>query len=170
LVQIAKLPENEQDQEVKRWTTEADEQPVLIRWFTPPAQDMLERCLETRADLRCAMAALATERYRRANGRWPESLDALVPKYLSKVPDDPFTGKALKVKRLVDGVVIYSVGDDRQDNGGRLDRGSSLTFGNASSIVWVKSASAGSDIGFQLWDVHRRHSPPPIISKSTGNR
>ena len=34
---------------------------------------------------------------------------------------DPFTGKPLLVKKLPEGWLVYSAGDDRQDDGGRID-------------------------------------------------
>jgi hypothetical protein len=95
-----------------------------------------------RARLHCAAAALAAERYRLAKGRWPESLDALVPAFLAEVPADPFDGRPLRLRRLPDGLVIYSVGPDRTDDGGKLDR--------------KQSVAPGADIGFQLWDPARR--------------
>src|SRR5205823_3863301 len=48
---------------------------------------------------RCAIAALAAERYRRANGRWPESLAELVTAGLLRaVPGDSFDGQPLRLK------------------------------------------------------------------------
>ena len=43
---------------------------------------------------------MALERYRLANGAWPDSLAALVPKYLETVPTDPFDGKPWSSKSL----------------------------------------------------------------------
>ncbi|MFT3882848.1 MAG: hypothetical protein QM703_24735 [Gemmatales bacterium] len=63
-------------------------------------------------------AALACERYRLAQGKWPASLDVLVPQYLPVVPLDPFSGQPLLYRQLPDGVVIYSVGDNRVDDQG----------------------------------------------------
>jgi hypothetical protein len=37
---------------------------------------------------------------------------------MAAVPTDPFDGKPLRFKPLANGYVIYSVGDDRRDNGG----------------------------------------------------
>src|SRR5262249_7618562 len=48
--------------------------------FVPKSVDASHKI---HAQLRCGIAALAAERFRLANGRWPESLDKLVPKYLS---------------------------------------------------------------------------------------
>lgn len=71
------------------------------------------------ADL--ARVACNLERYRLANGKYPESLDALVPKYMTKVPDDLMSGKPLHYKTKEDGTFeLYSVGADRVDNGGKV--------------------------------------------------
>jgi hypothetical protein len=96
--------------------------------------------------LRCAAAALAAERYRRQHGRWPESLDALTAAgFLDKVPADPFDGKPLRLRRLDDGLVIYSVGPDLTDDGGRTD--------------WKQPLKPGTDLAFRLWDVAQRRQP-----------
>jgi len=64
-------------------------------------------------------AGLACKIYKRQSGQYPETLEALVPEFLDKVPVDPFTGKPL-VYRLQDGgVIIYSVGSNENDDGGR---------------------------------------------------
>jgi hypothetical protein len=65
-----------------------------------------------------ALTALAVERFRLAEGRLPESLEELVPKYIEAVPIDPFDGKPLRYKRLEKGYTIYSIGEDGEDNGG----------------------------------------------------
>jgi hypothetical protein len=68
--------------------------------------------------LRCAMVALAVERYRRANQRWPETLDALVPGQLAQLPTDPFSGRPLHYEHRKDGVTIYSKGKDSNNGNG----------------------------------------------------
>jgi hypothetical protein len=70
------------------------------------------------AQLDCARTALGVGRFRLAEGRLPESLEALVPKFIEAVPIDPFDGKPLRYKRLEKGYTIYSVGEDGEDNGG----------------------------------------------------
>lgn len=58
------------------------------------------------------------ESFRNESGRLPETLEELAPKYFEKVPEDPFTGMDLAYRRTDKGYVIYSVGRDREDNGG----------------------------------------------------
>jgi len=40
------------------------------------------------------------------SGQYPNALDDLLPKYVTKMPSDPLTGKNLAYKKLVDGYVI----------------------------------------------------------------
>jgi hypothetical protein len=70
------------------------------------------------ARARAADAALAAQLYRRGHGRWPEKLEDLVPEFLAQVPTDPFDGKPLRVHHTEDELVIYSVGEDGNDDGG----------------------------------------------------
>jgi hypothetical protein len=71
------------------------------------------------AQVRSAQTALAVERFRLANGQLPKNLNELVPQFLSAVPVDPFDGQPLSYYRLAKGYVIYSVGSDGHDDGGR---------------------------------------------------
>jgi hypothetical protein len=104
------------------------------------------------ARLRCLIVALAAERYRRAHGRWPEALDRLAPELLPAAPLDPFDGAPLRLARLDDGLVVYSVGFDGKDDGGQL------------AASWA-SNQAG-DLGFRLWDVPHRRQPPRPAAKA----
>jgi len=70
------------------------------------------------AKLRAARTALAIEAFREAQKRLPESLDELVPGYLKAVPLDPFDGKPLRLKKRDKGYVVYSIGQDAEDDGG----------------------------------------------------
>ena len=68
-----------------------------------------------------AMVACALERYRRANGRFPEALHALSPQFLANIPPDLITGEPLKYRRTDDGqFILYSVGWNQQDDGGTV--------------------------------------------------
>jgi hypothetical protein len=100
---------------------------------------------------RSAAVAMALERYRKDRGNWPGSLAGLVPKYLEKVPLDPFDGKPLRFGTFDKGVVIYSVGSDGVDNGGHVERD---TIGEE-----------GMDFGFRLWDVKHRRQPAKPFEK-----
>jgi hypothetical protein len=77
---------------------------------------------EALARARASVGAVAVARYSRAHdGALPASLGDLVPDYLSGRLIDPYSGKELKY--LHDGRTyrVYSVGINRQDEGGKWD-------------------------------------------------
>jgi hypothetical protein len=63
--------------------------------------------------------ALALAAHKGEHGRYPAKLDDLAPKYLPAVPDDLFSGKPLIYKPDEKGYVLYSVGPNGKDEGGR---------------------------------------------------
>ena len=76
--------------------------------------------LKAVAHVRLAVAALAVERWRLANGgQVPASLAELVPNFLPAIPADPFDGQPLRYKKLVKGYVLYSIGENLTDDGGK---------------------------------------------------
>jgi hypothetical protein len=66
------------------------------------------------------MTDLAIRRHHQEHGQWPSELLELVPAYFPAVPIDPFSGKTLVYRRQGDEFLLYSVGEDGQDNDGRL--------------------------------------------------
>ncbi len=66
------------------------------------------------------LTAIALELYHRREGKWPTDLDELVPRYLPGVPLDRIAGDSIKFVIKNDHPVVYSVGMDRQDNGGHI--------------------------------------------------
>jgi hypothetical protein len=146
LVEIAKLPAEQQQERLKALKPPPVKLPLLLDVLTHdqgPAS-VAWAFHRVKAELRCAAAALAAERYRLAKGHWPERLDDLVPDFLLAVPTDPFDGRPLRLRRTADVIIVYSVGPDGEDNGGRLDR--------------KGERAPGNDLGFQLWDAGQRGS------------
>jgi hypothetical protein len=64
-------------------------------------------------------AGLACRLHKSRTGRYPESLEELVPGILAEVPVDPFTGKPLVYRREGEGFIVYSLGSNQKDDGGR---------------------------------------------------
>ena len=79
---------------------------------------LFDRVTDTHALQRVTMTALALRLYRKENGRYPENLQQLVPKYLPSVPIDPYDGKPLRYRKLQKGFKVWSVGGNRKDDGG----------------------------------------------------
>ena len=66
-----------------------------------------------------ARLVAALERFRLANQNYPESLDALAPRFIDKVPHDIITGGPMKYRRSADGkFLLYSVGWNETDDDG----------------------------------------------------
>jgi len=66
-----------------------------------------------------AQIACALERYKLANGNYPETLDALAPQFIEKIPHDIIGGEPLHYHRADDGkFILYSVGWNEKDDGG----------------------------------------------------
>lgn len=63
------------------------------------------------------------ELYRRAEGRFPDRMNDLVPRYLPQSPTDPFDYQCLRYRVQDDRATIYSVGQDASDDGGRRPDG-----------------------------------------------
>jgi hypothetical protein len=81
------------------------------------AHGTAERYLGRRDGL---LIALALEAYRHQNGQYPASLAPLAPDFLHELPVDRITGGPLHY-RLSDGrPLIYSVGADGDDDGGKV--------------------------------------------------
>jgi hypothetical protein len=140
-VETTKLPEAEQSQRLQQLQATMPSQPLLVQMLVPALVKVSDAVQRSRAVLRTAIAAMAAERYRQVQGRWPAALADLVPKYLEKVPVDPFDQAPLRLRKTVDGLVIYSVGPDGQDNGGNITS---------------NPMQAGTDMGFLLWDADKR--------------
>jgi hypothetical protein len=153
-VEVAKLPPERQRSALKALMAETKTQNVLLRLLLPAVDKVGDACNRTAAEYRSAALAIAAERYRREQGRWPGTLTELVPRYIDHIPTDPFDGAPLRLGRFAEGILVYSVGYDGQDNGGAIDL--------------KNPTGAGADLGFRLWDVgRRRQSSRPLESPAS---
>ncbi len=82
--------------------------------------------------------ACALERHRLAHGNFPETLAALEPQFITKLPHDVINGQPLKYRREPDGsFILYSVGRNETDDGG--------------TVVSRKSGSVDQTKGDWVW-------------------
>jgi hypothetical protein len=85
-----------------------------------------------------AVLACALERYRLANGHFPESLDALSPQFTADIPDDVITGKPMKYRRTDENQFqLYSVGWNEKDDGGTVVMNQDGKTPNLTAGDWV---------------------------------
>jgi hypothetical protein len=64
--------------------------------------------------------SLALRAYKLEYGNYPHTLQELPPKYLKKIPADPFgSGEPLHYRKTEKSYLLYSIGPDGKDNGGK---------------------------------------------------
>lgn len=84
-----------------------------------PFELACQNTAHSQTEINQALIACAIERFRLAHGEYPESLDALVPQFMDTIPRDVIGGGPLHYHRAAQGgFVLYSVGWNRQDDGG----------------------------------------------------
>jgi hypothetical protein len=89
---------------------------VLLLPAAREGQAAHDRAEQAQRNLHVAFALAA---YQRDHARYPAQLAALAPKYLAKVPDDIFSGKPLIYRPSEKGYLLYSIGPNGKDDGGR---------------------------------------------------
>jgi hypothetical protein len=91
----------------------------LANWFPASLSSFATR--EDRAGAYRVMDPLlfVLAAYRAEQGEYPAELDSLCPKYVKSLPDDPYGTGPIRYKRDLPGYVLYSVGPNGKDDGGR---------------------------------------------------
>ena len=95
---------------------------VLLKMLAFSYGKAAERFARAQASVDQARLACAMERCRLDKGMFPETLDALVPQFIAKVPPDVVDGQPLKYQRTAENrFVLYSVGWNQTDEGGKIE-------------------------------------------------
>lgn len=94
----------------------------VFAWLLFPAiQKSAQQAALAQSSVDLARVACALERHRLAEGRYPDSLEALAPRFIASLPPDVISGEPLKYEHAPDGTfVLYSVGWNGADDGGEL--------------------------------------------------
>jgi hypothetical protein len=101
--------------ELRRRTPENFLEPLLL----PDLTAAVKKFAYAQESVDLARVAIALERYRLAMGMYPESLDALSPRFMDEIPHDIIGGEPLHYERTNDGqFILYSVGWNGRDDGG----------------------------------------------------
>lgn len=110
------------------------------------------------------LIGIALQRYHREHGRWPDTLDELSPALLPQVPVDRITGGPLHYRIVDDRPMVYSVGVDLDDDGGRMvhvgNEGPGLPLGeprNEHTAQWLtdeqRETQTPPDGDWLLWPI-----------------
>ncbi|GBD35037.1 hypothetical protein HRbin36_00141 [bacterium HR36] len=110
---LLKILSDADSDQAEQWTAR------LIAMGYQPLLRVMQSC--DRADQTHALlqTALVLHIYRLEQGQYPEKLKDLVPKYRADVPRDVFSGQPLIYRRTARGFLLYSVGPNEKDDGGR---------------------------------------------------
>jgi hypothetical protein len=145
MVALSRLPAEKQTQALSEMEAYRRDLPVKLQLLLPTVGKVVDAHARCQANLRCALVALAAERYRLEQQQWPQGPEDLVKAgLLTEAPADPYDGKPLRWRREKDMLIVYSVGADNIDNGGAVDR--------------KDPRAKNTDICFRLWDVGARGS------------
>ena len=115
------------------------------RWLAPIANDCLQTRILSRmavkrdqngANLDLCRLTLAFQTYREAQGRYPETLEAVRAAAPGLRLTDPFSGKSYVYRREGAGFVVYSFGPDMKDDGGKPLQYSQNQDPPQGDIVW----------------------------------
>jgi ABC-type transport system involved in multi-copper enzyme maturation permease subunit len=109
MIEIAELPPEEQGPDLDQLSAEHDELPLLARLLVPRETRISQSFRETKGLIRCAIVALASERFRKKTGHWPDNAEELVTAgYLKAIPRDVFGDGPVRYARIEGGVEISS--------------------------------------------------------------
>jgi hypothetical protein len=92
---------------------------ILAGLLLPASRKCLFAALDADATRGLVRLAIAATAFKAKHGKYPEKLADLVPEFIPEVPPDPYDGHPMRLRRAEGGVVIYSIGRDRKDDGGR---------------------------------------------------
>lgn len=96
-----------------------------------------EVCVQRETERRLLVTAIALRRFERAHARLPSQLDELLPEFLPSMPADPMSGQPIKYRLRPDGgYLLYSVGEDGQDDGGDLTSRGGRGIWGTRDAVW----------------------------------
>ncbi len=152
-IRVSRMGPRQRLTEAKRWAQDVERERHTFQYqisdmLLPALRRAVQEEVKGNARLRTARAALAVEEWRLGHGSWPDSLEQLVPELLDAVPEDPFSDGKLRYERQEEGVVVYSVGPDGEDDAGLPREEAEREAGRVLDEGW--------DITFRLLDPERR--------------
>lgn len=117
---------------------------VLAAMMLPALTATVKKYAYAQCSVDLARIACALERYRLAQGKFPESLDALSPAFLQKVPHDLINGQPLHYQRTDnDQFLLYSVGWNVTDDGGTVEMSKTSRLVDTAKGDWVWPGAIG---------------------------
>lgn len=124
----------------------------LIGMLMPSISATTRRAAWSQTTIQEVFVACALERRRLAHEQLPDTLDALVPEFLDRVPHDVIDGQPLRYRPIGgDQFVLYSIGENERDDGGQ--------------IAWMKGKPPRQDRQQGDWVWFSQPQPQPSASE-----
>jgi len=90
----------------------------ILAWMLMPTFTTAQlRYIKCICDHEALRVNVALRLYRAEHGEYPAALAAVVPDYLEELPPDPFSGEPFRYRREGEGWLLWSVGEDGDDDG-----------------------------------------------------
>lgn len=117
VIEVSKYPEGDD----RRNLAEPTGSDIVTRTLCPTFYRASFKWTTTDTQNRLILLSLVLQAYKADTGKYPAGLTDLVPKYLKKLPTDPFgaNNSPFCYKRTGEKYLLYSVGPDHKDNGGK---------------------------------------------------
>jgi len=90
-----------------------------VKMMPPNLGALLLKRATLNALVETARIGMACKIYKNINGDYPDKLSELSPEIMKEIPMDPFTGKSYVYRKGDAGFIVYSVGSNQKDDGGR---------------------------------------------------
>jgi competence protein ComGC len=94
---------------------------TLLEYTIPAAERTSEISYQGKALHEAIITISAIQRWKLDKGEYPATLDELIKAgYLIELPIDPYSDKSLIYKKTADNFVLYSIGRNFKDDGGKV--------------------------------------------------
>jgi hypothetical protein len=115
---------------------------VILKVAMPLFSKLATKTALAQAEVKMTQIACALERYHVAHNQYPDELSALAPQFMSALPNDPIKGGQFKYRRTGDAFLLYSIGWNMTDDGGRTVMTTrKVPHGDAAQGDWVWGSS-----------------------------
>jgi hypothetical protein len=114
---------------------------MITKIMFPVYSRIQYECERAETQRRMAEVAITLCRYRSLSGRYPAQLSQLRgmrARTGSPLPPDPYTGKAFMYRRSGIDYILYSLGDNRADDGGHNGQYGPEGNHDQDDLVWMK--------------------------------
>ncbi len=140
--------------ELKEWEENKNDH-IEVGFYTSrptfTVSSYFERVTQQQTQFLLGRLGLAAASYHSDHGKYPATLDALVPKYITEIPIDPFNGEPIKMIAVKGGLILYSVAQDLKDDHG---------------VAFDRETDEG-DLAFYLGSAFKKYRLQPAIEEST---